>query len=244
MQINEDLRVLVIHHDPVMAEGLVAVLARQSGLSVRALPRAPASLDEPLRDPPEPYDVVVSDYESGLSCLAQLKASPRPRLDSPARVLVLTSRARESEVRQAMTAGVHGYLLQGCTLEELVRSVRSVGRGARYFCETVAQRVIDSLTRVTLTARETEVLELLQRGYCNKTIARDLGIAPGTVKAHVKGILEKLDSTTRTQAVAVATERGLVRTEPATQGVHDPRLELGTRLRPTQVDFNQHAEFA
>ena len=244
MQVTENVRVFVIHQDPVMAEGLVAVLTRQQGLSVRSARVSETRAGDVPNEPAEPYDVLVSDYESGLSCLAKSKAEGRPRGPDPARVLVLTSRARESEVRQAMSAGVHGYVLQGCPLDELVRGVRSVGRGARYFCETVAQRVIESLTRVTLTARETEVLELLQRGYCNKTIARDLGIAPGTVKAHVKGILEKLDSTTRTQAVAVATERGLVSGTPAVTAVPASQFAQGGHLGRARTDFSPQAEFA
>jgi DNA-binding NarL/FixJ family response regulator len=244
MQVSENVRVLVMHQDPVMAEGLVAVLARQAGLTVSTGLEPDWPIRDAPRDPSELYDVVVSDYESGLSCLAQFKAAGKPRCAFATRVLVLTARARESEVRKAMTAGVHGYVLQGCPLDELVRGVRSVGRGARYFCETVAQRVIESLTRVTLTTRETEVLELLQRGYCNKTIARDLGIAPGTVKAHVKGILEKLDATTRTQAVAVATERGLVSATPATLASAAPQFATGALSPQAQLGFSRQAEFA
>jgi DNA-binding NarL/FixJ family response regulator len=68
----------------------------------------------------------------------------------------------------------------------------------------------DSLTREALTAREAEVLDLLACGQCNKSIARQLDIAVGTVKAHVKAIMAKLDASSRTQAVSVAAQRGLV----------------------------------
>jgi two-component system NarL family response regulator len=68
----------------------------------------------------------------------------------------------------------------------------------------------DSFTRIGLTSRETDVLQLLAQGCCNKSIARELGIGVGTVKTHVKGLFDKLGATARTHAVVLATRRGLV----------------------------------
>ncbi|MNY29179.1 Transcriptional regulatory protein LiaR [compost metagenome] len=61
-----------------------------------------------------------------------------------------------------------------------------------------------------LTLREDQVLRLLARGQCNKTIARQLGIAVGTVKTHVKGVLAKLGASSRTEAASIAAEKGMV----------------------------------
>ncbi len=69
-------------------------------------------------------------------------------------------------------AGVHGYLLLGGPLSELVEGVTAAARGQRYLGLTVAQRMADSLTRTALTSRETEVLRLVVAGESNKTIAR------------------------------------------------------------------------
>jgi DNA-binding NarL/FixJ family response regulator len=120
---------------------------------------------------------------------------------------------REQEVRRALEAGVQGYVLLGCSTIEMVEAVRVVGRGSKYLCLQVAQRMADSLTRENLTERELDVLALLSAGCSNKVIARDLDIAVGTVKAHVKGIMGKLAASSRTQAVTVAAERGLVSVE-------------------------------
>ncbi|RZA34551.1 MAG: response regulator transcription factor [Lysobacteraceae bacterium] len=81
----------------------------------------------------------------------------------------------------------------------------------RYLSESMTRSVADSLTRESLTGRETDVLQLLAQGCCNKSIARKLGIGVGTVKTHVKGVMSKLDATARTHAVVVATQRGLIR---------------------------------
>jgi DNA-binding NarL/FixJ family response regulator len=113
-------------------------------------------------------------------------------------------------VRGALEQGVHGYLPLDRGIDEFVHGVRTVARGSRYLAPSTAQCMADSLTREALTAREAEVLDLLACGECNKSIARQLDIAVGTVKAHVKAIMGKLDASSRTQAVSVAAQRGLV----------------------------------
>ena len=89
-----------------------------------------------------------------------------------------------------------------------------LGRGLRYLGLEVSQRMADSLTRETLTARESEVLRLLAAGLCNKSIASRLLIGVGTVKAHVRGIMGKLGASSRTQVVTIAAQRGLVDEPP------------------------------
>ncbi len=210
MQHAGTIRTLVVHEDPIVAAGLVAVLQTQPGIAVTTAPTVAAWLQARV-EADDDVDVVVADYQGGLDALAAVKLEPRRPGRAAPKVLVVTQIAREWEVRSAVNAGVHGYVLQSCGVDEILAGVLMVGASRRYLCEAVTERIAESLTRLTLTAREGEVLELLQQGLCNKTIARDLGIAPGTVKAHVKGILEKLDATTRTQAVAVATHRGLIK---------------------------------
>jgi DNA-binding CsgD family transcriptional regulator len=79
-----------------------------------------------------------------------------------------------------------------------------------------SKRMADSLSHEALTERESDVLELLCDGLSNKLIARRLNLAVGTVKAHLRGILAKLEARSRTHAVLVAVERGLVRKDIGT----------------------------
>jgi DNA-binding NarL/FixJ family response regulator len=112
-----------------------------------------------------------------------------------------------------MQHGVHGYLLRGAGIEDLVQAIRTVGRGQRFLSPSVAQRMADSMARESLTERETEVLDLLAAGYGNKIIASLLGITAGTVKTHVQAVMGKLNAASRTQAVSIAMRRGMVAME-------------------------------
>lgn len=187
----------IMHTDPIMTVGLRAVLADQPGL------RVTTHLDQP--EAQRVARVLVGDYDTGVALARQ------PGGIAPPWVLVVTQFDKEWEVRLAMDAGVAGYLLQSCGPDELVHAVGQLMRGQRYLSESMSRSVADSLTRESLTGRETDVLQLLAQGCCNKSIARKLGIGVGTVKTHVKGVMSKLDATARTHAVVVATQRGLIR---------------------------------
>ena len=125
-------------------------------------------------------------------------------------VVVITWCDGEAHVRNALQAGIGGYLLGNCSLDKLVDAVRVVGRGSPYLCEVAAALMAKSLTRTPLTMRENEILHLIASGMSNKVIASELSIALGTVKAHTKAILDKLNARSRTQATVIAAQRGLL----------------------------------
>jgi DNA-binding NarL/FixJ family response regulator len=202
--------VLVKHGEPLLALGMAAALRQQPDLEVR-LDRV-----ETLDSPQDDADVILTDYLDGLRLAAGQRYAKAVARRCP-KILVVTSNEREQEVRTAMEHGVHGYLLLSSPVEELVAGVRTLLAGSRYICIPVARRMADSLARERLTARESEVLELLVNGRCNKSIANQLGIAIGTVKHHVKAVMGKLEASSRTHAVSIASARGLVSTEAPRQ---------------------------
>jgi DNA-binding NarL/FixJ family response regulator len=197
---HDPFSVLVMHSEPLIAVGLAAALRQFPGFAVHVHGGDGVGA--------EAVDVIVADYQDGMQ-LASAPALRSPHLRA-ARVLVMTTHDREHEVRLALEAGVHGYLLLGCPIQELIAGVNALGRGSRYLCLAVAQRMAESLTREAMTPREADVLRLLVRGQCNKSIAKQLDIAVGTVKAHVKAIMGKLDASSRTQAASIAAQRGLI----------------------------------
>lgn len=211
---TNDIRVVVAHPDPILTMGLVAALRTQIGIQV-FLPES--------GEGGAAAHVVISNFERGLQIATG--RGPVPGGSAGPRVLVVAPQVWEHEVRLAMETGVHGFVVQDCRIEELVDAVRMLAQGRRYMCLSVAQCVAESLVRESLTTRETQVLQLLAGGHCNKVIARQLDIAPGTVKGHLMGIMSKLDVSTRTQAVSVAVARGLVQALPPR--VQDLRRRLG-----------------
>lgn len=154
--------------------------------------------------------VLIADYQLGLQVARSHRLGGHSSASMRGRVLVMSNREREHEVRQALEQGVHGYLPVHCSPVELVEAVHALSRGLRYLSPPVAARMANSFGRETMTLREQEVLTLLACGECNKSIARELDIAIGTVKAHVKSIMHKLGASSRTKAICIANERGLI----------------------------------
>lgn len=131
--------------------------------------------------------------------------------DPRARILVMTMFDQEEDVYNAMRAGAKGYILKSSTRLEMMDAIRTVGAGERYLPAQLARTLVSRLASPALTAREREVLELMRQGTANKQIARELQVAEGTVKAHVREILSKLGAISRTEAVNLALRRGLLK---------------------------------
>ncbi|RKF49874.1 response regulator transcription factor [Paraburkholderia fungorum] len=148
-----------------------------------------------------------------------------------ARILAISDQVREHAVRSALEQGIHGFVLTSSPVCDLLAGVRALGRGGIYLCPPLAQQLAQISGRDALTSREGEVLRLLSMGQCNKSIACDLEIAVGTVKAHVKSIMSKLDASCRTEAARIATERGLVDLPDVSSGIKKPHLQASAWLR-------------
>lgn len=201
------LRIVLAHACPIVRAGLASLLSGQDGFLV--------SDDPAWQHCHGAACIVITDYASAMQAAS---AHPAPRTGQAPRLMVLTTRCKEGEVRQAVDAGVHGYVLQGCPVEELVQGVRRLAGGHFFLCTTAVRSLSDSFRRAELTPREADVLAVLAKGSADKLIARELGIGVGTVKHHLKRLLAKLDATTRTHAVVVAMERGLLRGDGGSDG--------------------------
>ena len=229
------INVLVTHDVPIVAAGLASILRARPEFNVSSA--GETGVHPALAPTRSPIDVMVAGHDDAIRWMRQRAAIGRtasagPAREEPPRVLLVATSDREADVRQALDAGVHGYVLMGCELAEFVGCVRMLGRGMRYLCPSAARRLAESLTHQGLTSRESDVLQLMVRGCSNKVIARELDIAVGTVKAHVKAVLGKLGVGTRLQAVAAAAERGL----GATAGARPPQA------RATVVGLRAFAE--
>ncbi|MGJ7581593.1 LuxR C-terminal-related transcriptional regulator [Variovorax sp. RHLX14] len=194
------IAVAVLHKDPLVRAGLTFILATEKDFDVSVVDRCASTADVVVAD----YDTALAFFDGDRAGAAGERTTHRPR------VMVVSHRDGEFEIRHALSLGVNGYLLLDCGLDDMISGVRALHRGQRHLDRTAAQRVLESLHHESLTAREGDVLRLIAEGLLNKTIAGKLNISLGTVKAHVKAILAKLGAKTRTEAAAVAQRRGLL----------------------------------
>ncbi len=202
------IRILIVDDHPVVRDGLAAMLNTQSDFEVVG---EAGDGEEALRkvadgDP----DVLLLDLEmpgvDGIETLERLK-----QMNVRARTIVFTVFDTDDRIVSAMRAGAMGYLLKGAPREDVFRAVRVVNEGGSLLEPAVASRFLDSINDPdALTTRQKEVLNLIATGLLNKEIADRLYISERTVKFHVSEILAKLGAGNRTEAVAIATEKGLI----------------------------------
>jgi len=133
--------------------------------------------------------------------------------DPRARFIVLTTYDTDEEIARALKAGAKAYVLKDISADDLVNCIREVLAGKTYLAPAAAAKLAEGVTRVQLTPRELSTLQLMADGRANKEIANELGISERTVKTHLGHLFEKLGVTSRTEAIGVATRRGLVRLE-------------------------------
>src|SRR5688500_13764189 len=133
--------------------------------------------------------------------------------DPQAKVIILTTYDTDEDITRALKAGAKAYVLKDISAEALVTCIHDVLAGKTYLAPAAAAKLAEGVTRVHLTPRELTALRLMADGKSNKEIANELGISDRTVKSHLGHLFEKLGVTSRTEAVKVASRRGLVRLE-------------------------------
>ncbi len=154
-------------------------------------------------------DLVMPEMDGAAATAAIREACPSVQ------VIALTSFPEENLVQSALKAGAIGYLLKNVSADELAEAIRAAHAGRSTLAPEAAEALIRTTTRSPqpghdLTEREREVLALMVEGLRNPDIAQRLVVSRSTVKFHVSSILAKLGVATRTEAVALALQRGLV----------------------------------
>lgn len=208
MSRNAQIRVLLADDHEVVRAGVALMVNRQEDMQVVAEAKNGQEAIE-LYGKYRP-DVALVDLRmpeaDGLECLRQMRL-----IDQSARVLILTTYEIDEDIQLAMQAGAMGYLLKDVVESELVGCVRKAQVGQICVAPTVAAKLAERIRRVQLTVRELDVLKHLVDGRTNKEIALQLAITESTVKLHANHLFSKLGVQSRTEAMRVAIQRGLVR---------------------------------
>ena len=130
--------------------------------------------------------------------------------DESAQIVVLTTYDSDNDICRAIKAGTKGYLLKDARREELLDCIRKVSKGTTCIPNEMMQKLITGFQREPLTEREIEVLQLVAAGKSNREIGQKLFISESTVKGHLHNLFSKLSVLSRTEAISVATRRGLI----------------------------------
>lgn len=163
-------------------------------------------------------DVLLLDINmpimNGLQTAQRLK-----KMNLPTKVVILTMSDDDNDLRAAMAADVAGYISKTAHPAMLENTLRLVADGDTVFPQRAMAYKKSLPTSTTtlgnLTLREQEILLCVARGLANKNIARELALAEGTVKVHIKAILRKLNLANRTQAAVYVLEKtSLASTQP------------------------------
>ncbi|MEL4154752.1 response regulator transcription factor [Corynebacterium bovis] len=216
------IKVLLADDHQIVRLGLRAVLETEDDIEVVG---EVATADEAVRavtdaaaDPGTAVDVVLMDLrfgagrageeaENGAQATARIRALP-----DPPNVLVVTNYDTDVDILGAIEAGAVGYLLKDAPPAELTAAVRSAAEGTTALSSSVANRLMNRVRTpaTALTPREREVLQLLAKGKSNRDIGAELFLSEATVKSHLVHIYDKLGVRSRTSAVAVARDNGVL----------------------------------
>jgi two-component system NarL family response regulator len=202
------IRILLADDHPPLREGLASILNSQPEFTVVAEAGSGSEVLEIVSR--EAIDLFILDLRmpggDGIHTIKELI-----KRDPNSRILVLTTYDNEEDVFNALEAGALGYLPKDTKRAEIIEAVMQVHAGNRYLTNAIANRLADRMVRPGLTARELDVLRFLMRGKSNKEMAAAMFISEETVKTRMKTLFQKLGVHDRTEAVAVALQRGLLR---------------------------------
>jgi DNA-binding NarL/FixJ family response regulator len=199
--------ILTADDHPLIRSGLAAMLAGEPDLElVGEATNGEEALEQYRALRP---DVVLMDLR--MPVMDGLSATRAILAEFPdAKIIVLTTYDGDEDIYRALDAGAKGYLLKDMLRTEVLKAVHAVQSGKRGIPAPVAARLAEHTPRIELTPREIEVLELVARGMSNGDVGRAIGRTEGTVKVHLKNILQKLGVHDRTEAVTTALQRGFI----------------------------------
>ncbi len=178
---KQQIRVLLADDHPVVREGLATILKSQKDIKIVA-EAADGEETCALYDQLSP-DVLLLDLRMPKKDGRQVVTELMSRRGSKPRIIMMTVYETEADIRHALKAGAKAFLIKAAHPQQIREAVRRVARGESFLPPEIAF----------------------------KLAGRALFISEGTVKHHVKSILRKLDAIGRSEAIAIATRRGLVR---------------------------------
>lgn len=205
----DKIKVLIADDHSVVRMGLASLLGTAGNIEL--VGEAADGADAVRKTKALHPDVVVMDLvmpiKNGIEATREIVATV-----PEARVLILTTFGSSDDISRALEAGASGAIMKSATNRELLSAVQSVVMGQRVISDEVAGVLSNSPQLPDLSNRQREILEAMVQGKINKEIAAQLNISLESVKSHIKVLLAKLGAGSRTEAVAIALKKQLVKT--------------------------------
>ena len=200
--------ILIADDHAIVRMGLASLLGTQDGLEVIGdAEDGEAAVAKALKLKP---DVVIMDLmmpkKDGETATAEIHAAL-----PDTKIVILTTFGTSDGIANALNAGATGALMKSAPNSQLVETIRAVARGERAISEDVERLMEEDPPAQALTPRQMEILDGLTRGLTNQDIAKELGIREDRVKVHVNTIFTKLGAANRTEAVAIALRKHLLK---------------------------------
>ncbi len=201
------IRVTIADDHHLVREGLQVMLGDAEGISlvgVATSGQEAIALASELSP-----DVMLMDLS--MSPVSGIEAARTIHLEHPdIAIVALTAFREDRRVLASLDAGMIGYVVKDAPPEDILRAVRDASVGASYLDSTAARALVDSRdrSRLSLTTREKDVLELIEAGLTNRQIGAQLGIAEKTVKAHLTSVYSTIGAPDRASAARWAREHG------------------------------------
>ena len=204
----KQIKILLADDHSLVRLGLSSLLQCQRGFQVVGEARnGKEALEIAVRTKP---DVAILDLM--MPVMNGAEATEQIRKASPStHVLILTSYGTSADVQKAVSAGASGAILKDTSNEKLLEHIRTVAAGGTVFSPGIRQTIEEEPALPKFTDRQLDILRSVTRGFTNRDIAKQLGITPDGVKVHINAILSKLGAATRSEAVAIALRKHLLK---------------------------------
>ena len=202
------IRILVADDHAVVRMGLVTLLESEKDIEiVGEAGDGEAAVATARKTAP---DVILMDLVMPKKNAADATAAIKAQLPET-KLLVLTTFSDTDDIARALNAGADGAMLKNSDYAEVVAAIRKVAAGGKAVTPEVRKMLAENPPLPELTDRQLDVLTSMVRGLTNADIAKQFGITPDGVKFHITSILAKLGAANRTEAVAIALRKHLLK---------------------------------
>lgn len=211
---EKTISVVIVEDDVQIREGISVLIQSTEGFELRGAfgdcKSALKNLDDIL---PEVFLMDISmPGLSGIECTAKIKSTY-----PSANIIMLTVYEDDAQIFDSLRAGASGYILKRTPLDQILEAIKDVQAGGAPMTPSIAKRVLNyfnnasiKIKEYNLTQRENEILNELVNGLSYKKIAETLFISLDTVRSHIKNIYQKLQVSSKSEAVVKALKEKLI----------------------------------